>query len=67
VLQKVQVHRRKLCYKRGFFYITLSLYILVSLPDDGRMNDRHMSYEIIITERTVFVFCVVWVTMLLTN
>ena len=49
-----------------FFLMILSLYVLVSLPDDGRMNDRHM-YKIIINERTVFVRCVVWVRMILTN
>jgi hypothetical protein len=39
----------------------LSLYVLVSLPDDGRMNDRHMSYKIMSG------FCVLWVRVLLTD
>ena len=41
-----------------FNLMILSLFVRVSLPDDGRMNDRHM-YKIIINERTVFVCCVV--------
>ena len=44
----------------------LFLYALVPLPDDGRMNDRHI-YRTIINERKVLVRCVVWVRMLLTS
>ena len=35
-----------------------SLMYLYSLPDDGRMNDQHMSKKIIINERILLEYCV---------